>query len=758
MDASANSTLPPASDSPQPGPWPPLSAFPIVAIGASAGGVEAIRTFFEHMPPDSGAAFVVIQHLPPGYKSLMPEILQASTAIKVREAEDGLRVEPNTIYSNISGKDLLIRDGVLRLAESDRPRGRRLSIDRFFRSLAEDRQGLIICILLSGTGSDGTLSLQEVKGSGGITIVQEGDARFNDMPQNAINSGQVDFILLADEMPAKILELIANRARLPQKADLPPEAPGPVPSAPFPNILWWIAFKTGHDFSRYKHDVIARRIERRMVLLRLQEAREYEEYLKRNDTELKTLLRELLIVATHFFRDPSAFEALAKSAIPQIVAGKSQSDAIRIWVPGCSTGEEAYSIAMLLAEHLNASSRMRKVRIFATDIDKDSLESARAGLYPQAIEAYVTPERLRRHFRKEGDACYRVVSSLKSMIVFAPHNLIKDPPFSHLDLISCRNVLRYLEADLQKKVLPLFHYALNPRGFLFLGPSESVAAYADRFAPISRTWKIFRRKEDTFTHLMNVPRFEKDLRHGREGTTPGEPEAYVRQAERLILRQFGPVGVIVDDQCAPHHFFGPADRYFRMRAAESAQGALLVGGDLRPHLMAAVRAAIQEGRQVRRNDLTLRMDGRTQRLDLVVTPLSEDATLGRLFLVLFEQAGWKDGRAARQKPCRPAEGRRMRPGRRRQARQPKPGRPWARFAAPKAPGPPGRGDTGKTRALQKRRASGLRRSRPGPLRPRNRRPGSGSRPRPGAKTRLSGRSCQWPGRSPHWPPGRRPRC
>uniref|UniRef100_I2Q6N8 histidine kinase n=1 Tax=Desulfovibrio sp. U5L TaxID=596152 RepID=I2Q6N8_9BACT len=644
---SSSAPRPPATDPPQPQPLPtaPGHTLPIVAIGASAGGLEAIRTFFQHMPADSGAAFVIIQHLAPEFKSMMAEILQQSTTMATRQAEDGLRVESDNIYTNVPGKDLVFEHGLLRLKDPDKPRGQRLPIDRFFRSLAEDRQGNILCILMSGTGSDGTLSLKDVKGHGGITIAQEGDARYQDMPQSAINTGMVDYVLPAEAMPAKIMELIRNWPSLARETeDAPRERKR---NAALATILRQLRGKTGHDFSSYKQNTIIRRIERRMALLQIQEPQEYEKYMRQNEGELKILFKELLIGVTGFFRDPESFEAVDKTVMPLLFAEKSTDDPVRLWIAGCSTGEEAYSIAIVLHEYMARFSKTNKVVIFATDIDEESLEFARNGQYPQAVETAMAPERLERYFRKEGGG-YKVVKGIREMIVFASHSLIKDPPYSHMDLISCRNLLIYLEADLQKKVLPLLHYALNPGGFLFLGPSESVTDFSNLFVPVDRKWKLFQRKGTAPGRLVDIPMpqmAESPL--ARDGLKFEGQEPFTRQAEQIILTEFAPAGVVVSDKYEPLQFFGPVDRYFQVRAGDSTRNVLLLArDDLRLHLRAAIRKAAKEEHRIRQAGLSLRIEGKVRKFHLVVTPLKEDAKFGRLFLVVFEPAAGDEIQAA----------------------------------------------------------------------------------------------------------------
>jgi two-component system CheB/CheR fusion protein len=622
-----------------------------VAIGASAGGLEALQTFFQHMPPDSGAAFVVIQHLAPDYKSLLPEMIQATNAMETRQATDGKRVEPNKVYTIQPGKEMLIADGVLKVVEAEQPRGRRMPIDIFFASLAQDRQENAICVLLSGTGSDGTLSLKTVKECGGITLAQHPGARYDGMPMSAISTGLVDMVLSVEEMPGKILDLIRNRptaavaAALTGQTDLMNQTGRTEKNTQaIKKILRLLKLKTGHDFSLYKHNTIARRVARRMVILQIREVHQYLKHIQDNSQELWILLQEMLIGVTSFFRDPASFDVLVTTVIPQIFAGKEEGGDVRVWVPGCSTGEEAYTVAMVLAEYMEKTGKSRKIKVFATDIDLEALDVARRAFYPHSIEASLSRERLDRYFVKEANG-YTVVKSLREMVVFAPHSLIKDPPFSHLDLISCRNLLIYLGPDLQNRVLPLFHYALNPNGFLCLGPSESVSEYAYLFTPVDKKWKIFQRKTVVSPGVSGFSSFNSAAQLQaatvEKPASPPDREAYSRQARELILNQYAQPSVIVNERLEPLQFFGQVERYFTVSAGEFTKSVLdLARRDVRLHLKMALRSVFHDNAPLRRDGLTAHVDARLQEFNLVVTPLKDDPKAGRLALAVFEHVCW----------------------------------------------------------------------------------------------------------------------
>ncbi|MDD5763206.1 MAG: chemotaxis protein CheB, partial [bacterium] len=473
------------------------AGFPIVGIGASAGGLAAFEAFFSRMPADTdpGMAFVLVQHLAPDHKSILADLIRRYTSMQVFEVEDGMVVRPNCTYIIPPSRDMAFLNGALQLMEPSAPRGQRLPIDFFFRSLAQDQRERAICIVLSGTGSDGTMGVRAIKGEGGMVMAQNpASTEYDGMPRSAIGTGLVDFELPPAEMPAQLIAYVAHAfGRPPRRV----AAQAPKAENAVKKIFILLRSQTGHDFSRYKPSTIHRRIERRMAVQQIETMDGYVKYLQQTPAEVEALFRDLLIGVTNFFRDPEAFQALEEHAIPKLFDGKPPGAPIRVWSPGCSTGEEAYSIAILLAERQEAMKRSFKVQVFATDIDSQAIATARAGLYPSSIAADLTPERLARFFTAESDgSAYRIHKGIRDMVVFSEQNVIKDPPFSRLDLVSCRNLLIYMGGELQKKIIPLFHYALNPCGFLFLGTSETVGEFGDLFASVERKSKLYQSKED----------------------------------------------------------------------------------------------------------------------------------------------------------------------------------------------------------------------------------------------------------------------
>lgn len=477
-----------------------IPSFPIVGIGASAGGLAAFEKFLSGIPEGvgPGMAFVLVQHLAPHHKSILAELLGRKTSLTVVEVEGDMVVRPNYVYVIPPRHDMALLNGVLQLLEPTEPRGHQLPIDFFFRSLAQDQHQRAIGVVLSGSGSDGTLGIRAIKSEGGIIVAQKTEtAEFDGMPRSAIATGLVDYELPPEEMVAQLMiytsQLFVN---FPQ----PVAGPEPALVGSLTKVFGLLRSQTSHDFSQYKPSTIYRRIERRMAVRQIETIEKYVKYLQQSPTEIDALFRDLLIGVTNFFRDPEAFQALEAQVIPQLVASNSAADsatkeAIRIWICGCSTGEEAYSIAILLREQMDLSRRNITAQIFATDIDSRAIEKARAGVFPVGIASNITPERLSRFFIAEPEGSgYRVQKQIRDMVVFAAHDVNKDPPFSKLDLISCRNVLIYLGAELQKKLIPLFHFALKPNGFLFLGSSEGINDFNDLFSTLDRKAKLYQRQ------------------------------------------------------------------------------------------------------------------------------------------------------------------------------------------------------------------------------------------------------------------------
>jgi two-component system, chemotaxis family, CheB/CheR fusion protein len=478
--------------------------FPVVGIGASAGGLAVFETFFSSMPADAdlGMAFVLVQHLAPDHKSILSDLIRSYTRMQVFEVKDGMKVMPNCAYIIPPNRDMAFLNGALHLLEPSVPRGRRLPIDYFFRSLAQDQHERAICIVLSGTGSDGTLGVRAIKGEGGMVIVQNPDsAEYDGMPRSAIATGMVDYVLPAAEMPGQLMKYATHAFGKPQQAS---SVPTPENDNALKKIFVLLRAQTGNDFSQYKPSTIYRRIERRMAIQQIGGIDDYVRYLQQSQAEIEKLFRDLLIGVTSFFRDQDAFKVLEQQVIPGLFANKYPGAAIRIWSPCCSTGEEAYSIAILLQEYMEAKRASFAIQLFATDIDSRAIATARAGVYPASIASDVPQDRLARYFTAEPDgSMYRINKGIRDMLIFSEQNVIKDPPFSKLDLITCRNFLIYLGKNMQKRLIALFHYALNPGGVLFLGSSESVSDHDNLFNALDRKSRLFQKKEDRYTQRIS---------------------------------------------------------------------------------------------------------------------------------------------------------------------------------------------------------------------------------------------------------------
>ncbi len=477
----------------------------IVGMGGSAGALEAFEQFFTHMPADSGLAFVLVPHLDPTHKGMMPELLGRCTSMNVVQVEDGMPVRPNQIHIIPPNKDMTILNGVLRLQEPISPRGVRAPIDLFLRHLAEDQEDRSIAVIMSGMGTDGTLGVKAVKEHLGLALVQDArSAKYDSMPKSALGTGLVDYVAPAQDLPQKLMGYVRHSAKIPPDVAVHERTV----TSSLLRIFTLLRTHTGHDFSFYKKNTLYRRIERRMNIHQISNIGRYVRFLQENPHELDLLFKELLIGVTNFFRDPEAFKALKEDALPAVLKNKGKHSTFRAWIPGCSTGEEAYSVAIAIVECLDQLKMLGnvKVQIFATDIDKEAVDRARQGLYLPTIATDVSPERLQRFFTKD-EYGYRVAKTIREMVVFAPQNLIMDPPFTKLDLLCCRNLLIYFTAELQKKLLPLFHYTLNPGGILFLGSSETIGGFQDLFAAVDNKWKIFNRKESPIVApgLIDLP-------------------------------------------------------------------------------------------------------------------------------------------------------------------------------------------------------------------------------------------------------------
>jgi two-component system, chemotaxis family, CheB/CheR fusion protein len=623
--------------------------FPVVGIGASAGGLAAFEAFFSGMPADAdpGMAFVLVQHLAPDHKSILTELIRRYTRMRVFEVVDGMEVQANCAYIIPPNRDMAFLNGTLQLLEPAAPRGRRLPIDFFFRSLAHDQRERAIGVVLSGTGSDGAMGVRAIKGEGGLVMVQNPASTEHDgMPRSAIATGVVDYELPPAEMPAHLIAYTAHAFG---------KSPGPVCTTPtsenaLKKIFVLLRAQTGHDFSQYKPSTIQRRIERRMAVHQIETMDGYVKFIQQTPDEVDSLFRDMLIGVTSFFRDPEAFRAMEEQIIPRLFAGKGADAVIRIWAPGCSTGEEAYSLAILLAERQEALKKSFKVQVFATDIDTHAIAVARAGIYPASIATDLTPERLARFFSPEpGDSAYRIHKGIRDMLVFSEQNVIKDPPFSRLDLISCRNLLIYLGGNLQKKLIPLFHYALNPGGYLFLGTSETVGELGDLFAAIDRKQKIYQRKEDILgTHRAGAGRFLPPMTApDTEIPRTGEKAVYPRKlplrelTEKTLLQQVVQAGALVNAGGDIFYLHGRTGMYLEPAPGESGPNNILkmAREGLRRDLTTALHKAAQTGEIVRCPGVRVKTNGDFATVNVIVRPVAVAPSASPeppLYLVILE--------------------------------------------------------------------------------------------------------------------------
>jgi len=465
--------------------------FPVVGIGASAGGLEALEQFLKQVPANSGVAYVIVQHLDPTHKGIMPELLQRSSTMVVSQVSDRMRVKPDCVYVIPPNKDMSILHGLLHLFDPAAPRGLRLPIDFFLRSLADDCKDRAIGVILSGMGSDGTSGLRAIKEKAGLVLVQDpATAKFDSMPRSAVDAGLADIVAPVEELPGKILSFLSHALHIIRTE---PALELKDQSA-LEKVLILLRSKTGHDFSMYKKSTVYRRVERRMGIHQIDKIANYARYLQANPQEVELLFNELLIGVTSFFRDPAAWIQLRDEALPALFESYPKGAALRAWSVGCSSGEEAYSLAMVFKEALEQVKPKGSftLQIFATDLDGSSINLARLGRYPANVSADLSAERLRRFF-VETESGYRVGKEIREMVTFATQNVIMDPPFTKLDLLICRNLLIYLVPELQKKLLPLFHYSLNPGGVLFLGSAETVGNFGELFAPLHAKSRLYRR-------------------------------------------------------------------------------------------------------------------------------------------------------------------------------------------------------------------------------------------------------------------------
>jgi two-component system CheB/CheR fusion protein len=612
--------------------------FPIVGIGASAGGLEALEQFMGAVPKDCGVAFVVVQHLDPTRKGLMAELLQRGTSMKVVQVKDRTKVLPDHVYVIPPNKDMSILHGVLHLFEPAEARGLRLPIDFFFRSLAQDRLHLGIGVVLSGMGSDGTLGLREIKAKNGFALAQDpASAKFDSMPRSVIDAGLADFVAPVEDLPGKIM---AHLRHAPVAAEVEQVVDAKLRSG-LEKILILLRTRTSHDFSFYKRNTLHRRIERRMGIHQIGKIATYIRYLQENPQELDLLFKELLIGVTRFFRDPESWRMMKEETLPALLANRPPGP-LRAWVAGCSTGEEAYSLAIVFKEVIEKlkPSKSFKLQIFASDLDRDAIDKARHGLFAEGISADVSPGRLRQYFMKE-EGGYRVRPEIREMVVFSPHSLIMDPPFTKLDVLSCRNLLIYLTAEMQKKLFPLFHYSLNPGGVLFLGSAETIGHFTDLFTVIDGKSRIFRRSESVVRPepIQFPSSFAMPLATVSGALPSVKPYQSLQVlAEQLILNRYAPPSVLANEQGNILYISGRTGRYLEPAAGKANWNVFAMAREgLRYELTNGFHQALRGPGVVHLRDLNIGKEGGNRCVSISIEQLNESEPLRGMVMIVFTE-------------------------------------------------------------------------------------------------------------------------
>jgi two-component system CheB/CheR fusion protein len=615
----------------------------IVGLGASAGGLEPLEQFLAHVPVPSGLAYIVVQHLDPTHKAMLTELLQRATSMPVREVTASMRVEPDAVYVIPPNTELTVKGGLLRLAEPSEPRGMRLPIDVLFCSLAGDQGARATGVVLSGMGSDGTLGLQAIKSQGGLTLAQEpGSAQFDSMPKSAIAAGAADVVGLASDLPERILLVMG--AQPGATAPAPAHGAEDAAAGALDSVLDLLRARSKHDLTLYKPSTLRRRIERRMAIHGVKKMAEYAAFLLANPSELDLLFKEMLIGVTNFFRDPEAWEELNSVVLPELFDRAGPDRRFRAWVAGCSTGEEAFSLAMAFTETRErlAGPAASKLQIFATDLNADAIAFARRGRYAASISADVSAERLARFFHTQGDG-YIIDQHIRDMVLFAQHDLIMDPPFTRLDLLLCRNVFIYFNATLQKRLLPLFHYSLLPGGVLMLGVSETVGTAQNLFPPLSSKSRLYRRSPDAATFgAVDFPVYRRISARTHAPELPmslqSPPTANVQAlADQLLLRKFSPAAVLVNELGDILYISGHTGQYLEPAAGKANWNIhVMARAAIRTQLAVALRRAVKERTAVEVHGL--RMDGNaTHQLEITVEAIDEPKALEGMVIVVFRE-------------------------------------------------------------------------------------------------------------------------
>jgi chemotaxis methyl-accepting protein methylase/PAS domain-containing protein len=613
------------------------SSFPVVGIGASAGGLEALEQFLRHVPANSGVAFVIVQHLDPTHKGIMPELLQRATAMEVSQVSDRMQVKPNCVYVIPPNKDMSILHGTLHLFDPAAPRGLRLPIDFFLRSLADDCKDRAIGVILSGMGSDGTMGLRAIKEKAGLGLAQEpSSAKFDSMPKSAIDAGLADIVAPVEELPAKIVAYLQHAlhvTRVQPVLELKDQSA-------LEKVLILLRAQTGHDFSMYKKSTVYRRVERRMGIHQIEKIAHYARYLQANPQEVELLFNELLIGVTSFFRDPAVWQQLRDEAFPALFASRPGGGVLRAWSVGCSTGEEAYSLAMVFKEALEQVKPRGNfsLQIFATDLDSISISLARQGRYPANISADVSSERLRRFFYEE-EGSYRVGKEIRELVTFATQNVIMDPPFTKLDILVCRNLLIYLVPELQKKLLPLFHYSLNPGGLLFLGSAETVGNFSELFAPLHAKSRIYRRgsallggEPVAFPSSFLAPQPPTT----KESIMPKTAPNLQSLADQLLLQHFAPPAVLTNDQGDIVYISGRTGKYLEPAAGKANWNIFAMAREgLRFELSSAFQKAARQKAPVTVRGGKVGTNGSTQLVDVTTQRVETPEPLQGMMMTVF---------------------------------------------------------------------------------------------------------------------------
>ncbi len=629
-----------------------LKGFLIVGIGASAGGFQAILELLNNLPDDTGMGFVFVQHLDPKHESRLVDLLSRSCKLPVLSIRSGMKVEPNKVYVLPENRRVEIENGVLQLSARRRTDGQHLPVDSFFQSLAQDQGNCAVGIVLSGSGADGTLGLKEIKAEGGITFAQDETSGFYQMPANAIGAGCVDLILPPAQIAKELVRIARHPALRPKMVarglhmkDAETE---------LTKIFSMLRALNGVDFSHYKHSTLQRRILRRMVLKKIQSLPEYTNFLRQNPEEVDALFQDLLINVTAFFRDADMYNALRKKVFPRMLKQSGQG-AIRIWVPGCSSGEEVYSLAITLFEFLGRNAQSKSIQIFATDISEAVLAKARAGLYPESAMTGVSAERLRRFFRKM-DGNYQIAKFIRDCCVFARQNIIEDPPFSKLDLISCRNVLIYLGPVLQKKVMPIFHYALKPSGSLVLGGSETIGLFSELFTLVDKKNKIYTKREN-FTPpepgFLGQPAVAEPVELPQPKPAPELESSWLdlhRLVDRVLLSEYAPGGVVINSNMEVLHFRGKTSAFLEHPSGEATLNITrLIKPDLSVDLRTALSRAMKSDSTIRRDEVPLHQNGKDKLVNIQVIPIRPPNSTERFYVVLFEESPVLDLKFTKEK-------------------------------------------------------------------------------------------------------------